>query len=62
MSKRGVLTSRLVTGQGAKLSKSEIEQMNEIGHSFKDASTEIGNIVLKLLGMSGVNKDLGTEH
>ena len=50
------------TGQGAKLSKNEIEQMDQIGHSFKDASTEIGNIVLKLLGMSGVNKDLGTEQ
>ena len=51
-----------VTGQGAKLSKNEIEQMNEIGHSFKDASTEIGNIALKLLGMSGINKNLGTEQ
>ena len=50
------------TGQGAKLSKNEIEQMDQIGHSFKDASNEIGNIVLKLLGMSGVNKDLGTEQ
>jgi len=51
-----------VTGQGAKLSKNEIEQMDQIGHSFKDVSTEIGNIALKLLGMSGVNKDLGTEQ
>ena len=51
-----------VTGQGAKLSKNEIEQMDQVGHSFKDASTEIGNIALKLLGISGVNKDLGTEQ
>ena len=50
------------TGQGAKLSNNEIEQMSKIGHSFKDASTEIGNTVLKLLGVSGVNKELGTAQ
>ena len=40
------------TGQGAKLSKNEIEQMDQIGHSFKDVSNEIGNNILKLLGMA----------
>jgi hypothetical protein len=50
----------LSRGQGARLTNNELEQMDQIGHSFNDASTQIGNIVLKLLGVSGVNKDLGT--
>lgn len=50
----------LSRGQGAKLTTNELEQIDQIGHDFNDASTQIGNIVLKLLGVSGVNKDLGT--
>ena len=48
-------------GRGAKLSNNELEQLSGLGHDFKDASTEIGNITLKLLGMSEVSKDLGSK-
>ena len=50
----------LSRGQGARLTNNELDQISKIGHDFNDASTQIGNIVLKLLGVSGVNKDLGT--
>ena len=50
----------LSRGQGARLTNNELEQLSGLGHDFNDASTQIGNIVLKLLGVSGVNKLLGT--
>ena len=49
-------------GQRAKLSNNELEQLSGLGHDFKDASTEIGNITLKLLGISEVSKDLGSKQ
>jgi len=49
-------------GQAANLSNNELEQMSGLGHDYKNASTEIGNITLKLLGISEVSKDLGIEQ